>query len=215
MNTSPERGPVTIAVTGSFASGKSTFTKMLDEAGAETVSSDEIVHDLYAGDEETVKRVTERFGDVLDDGGNIDRRKLGGAVFGDAEALRDLEEILHPLVKDETDRRIAASEAGVFAAEIPLLFEAGREGAFDYTVAVLPSEERRRGWSAERGVDEASLAGIEARQFSAGEKARRADIVVENDGTLEHLKERAVNLLESIRRERGIDRDGNEERQPG
>lgn len=211
MSVSPKRVPVTIAVTGSFASGKSTFTGMLGEAGAETVSSDEIVHDLYAGDAETVRRVTARFEDVLDGDGNIDRRKLGGAVFGDAEALKDLEKILHPLVKKETERRVRESGAEVFVAEIPLLFEAGREGSFDYTVAVLPPEERRREWTDERGVDGASLRGIEARQFSAEEKAQRADIVVENDGTLERLKERAVELLESVRRERGIGRDRDQE----
>lgn len=211
MSESRQRGPVTIAVTGSFASGKSTFTKMLGEAGAETVSSDQIVHDLYAGDEETAKRVTERFGNITDESGKIDRGKLRGAVFGDAGALKDLEEILHPLVKKETERRIAESDSEVFVAEIPLLFEAGREGAFDYTVAVLPSEERRREWSAARGVDAGSLRGIEARQYSAGEKARRADIVVENDGTLEHLKQRAVDLLARVRRERDIDRDTDEE----
>ncbi|MGI8649709.1 MAG: dephospho-CoA kinase [Rubrobacter sp.] len=202
---------MTIAVTGSFASGKSTFTKMLGEAGAETVSSDQIVHDLYSGDRETARRITERFGDVLEGDGNIDRKKLGAAVFGDAEALKDLEAILHPLVKKETDGRIAASKAEVFVAEIPLLFEAGREGSFDYTVAVLPSERRRWEWSAERGVDEASFRGIEARQFTAEEKARKADIVVENDGTLERLKERAVELLARVRRERGIGRDTDEE----
>ncbi|WP_162924621.1 dephospho-CoA kinase [Rubrobacter indicoceani] len=204
---------MTIAVTGSFASGKSTFTKMLGEAGAETVSSDQIVHDLYAGDPETLRRVTERFGDVTDEAGNVDRKKLGGAVFGDAEALRDLETILHPLVRKETGRRIQSSESEVFVAEIPLLFEAGREEAFDYTVAVLPSESRRREWSAARGVDDSSLRGIEARQFTAAEKARRADIVVENDGTLEHLEKKAVDLLTRVRQERNIGRDGNEEKQ--
>ncbi len=102
---------MTVAVTGSFASGKSTFVNILGELGAETVSADEIVHDLLAADEQTISLVAERFGrEVLKERG-VDRRALGRKVFGDPEALRDLEEILHPLVRRETDRRIAASGA--------------------------------------------------------------------------------------------------------
>ena len=122
---------MTVAVTGPFASGKSTFVRILGELGAETASADEIVHDLLAGDEDAIARVVERFGeDILDERG-VNRRALGRKVFGDPEALRDLEGILHPLVRRETDRRIQDSRAGLFVAEIPLLFEGGRSGAFD------------------------------------------------------------------------------------
>jgi dephospho-CoA kinase len=191
---------VTIAVTGPFASGKSTFVRLLGELGAETVSADEIVHDLLVEDEQTVSRVVERFGsDVLGDGG-VDRRALGRKVFGDPEALRDLEDILHPLVRRETGRRVAASGADLFVAEVPLLFEGESSGAYDHTVAVVVPEERRRAWAAERGVDEAALRAIEARQLPQEEKARRADIVVQNDGGVDKLKRQAEEL-----RERSLD----------
>ncbi len=196
---------MTVAVTGSFASGKSTFVDMLGSLGAETVSADEIVHDLLAADEETISRVVERFGrDVLEERG-VDRRALGRRVFGDPEALQDLEDILHPLVRRETDRRIAASGADLFVAEIPLLFEGGRSGTFDYTVAVVVPEERRRAWAAQRGVDEAALRAIQARQLSQEEKARRADVVVQNDADLDRLRREAEELRERISRERGSD----------
>lgn len=202
---------MTIAVTGSFASGKSTFVEMMGELGAETVSSDGIVHELLSGDPETIKAVVERFGnDVLGEEG-VDRKSLGGKVFGDSEALTDLEDILHPLVRKETDRRIAESEAEIFVAEIPLLFEGVRSGDFDFTVAVLPPEERRREWAAERGVGEERLRGIEARQFSGTEKAARADVVIQNDGGLELLWERAVNFLDHVRRETEADFDEDNE----
>ncbi|MBA2691919.1 MAG: dephospho-CoA kinase [Rubrobacter sp.] len=204
------REPVTIAVIGSFASGKSTFVGMLGELGAETVSSDEIVHELLAHDTEAIKRIVERFGgDVLGEE-SVDRKSLGGKVFGDEEALKALEDILHPLVRKETDRRILGSEAEIFVAEIPLLFEGTRSGDFDYTVAVLPPEERRKEWAAERGVGEDRLRAIEARQFSGEEKARRADVVIQNDGGLELLWERAVNFLDHVRRERESDYDEEE-----
>ena len=187
---------MTVAVTGPFASGKSTFVNMLGSLGAETVSADEIVHDLLATDEETISRVVERFGnDVLGERG-VDRRALGSKVFGDPEALRDLEEILHPLVRRETKRRVAASDADLFVAEVPLLFEGGRGGEFDYTVAVTVPEERRRAWAAQRGVDEEALRAIEARQLPGEEKARRADVVVQNDGTLDKLREQAEKFQE-------------------
>jgi dephospho-CoA kinase len=174
---------------------------LLGVSGAETVSADEIVHDLLARDEETIARVVERFGrDVLGERG-VERRKLGRKVFGDPEALRDLEDILHPLVRRETDRRIQSSRADLFVTEIPLLFEGGRGGAFDYTVAIVVPEERRRAWAAERGVDEAALRAIEERQLGGKEKALRADVVVQNDGDLDRLRRQAEELRERISRE--------------
>ena len=185
---------MTIAVTGPFASGKSTFVRLLGELGAETVSADEIVHDLLAEDRTTISRVVERFGcDVRGERG-VDRRTLGRKVFGDPEALRDLEDILHPLVRRETQRRIAVSEADIFVAEVPLLFEGGSSADYDYTVAVVVPEERRRAWAAERGVDEAALMAIETRQLLQEEKARRADIVVQNDGDVDKLRKQAEEL---------------------
>ena len=187
---------MTIAVTGPFASGKSTFVRLLGELGAETISADEIVHDLLAEDEQTISRVVERFGsDVLKDR-SVDRRALARKVFGDPEALRDLEDILHPLVRRETERRVDASGADLFVTEVPLLFEGESSGDYDYTVAVVVPEERRRAWAAERGVDEAALRAIEARQLPQEEKARRADIVVQNDGGVDKLKRQAEKLRE-------------------
>jgi len=193
---------MTVAVTGPFASGKSTFVRLLGELGAETVSADEIVHDLLAEDRETITQVVQRFGESILGEQGIDRRALGNRVFGDPEALRDLEDILHPLVRRETDRRIAATGADLFVAEIPLLFEGGRSGTFDYTVAITVPEVRRRAWAAERGVDGEALRGIEARQFSGEEKARRADLVVQNDGGLDKLRRQAEELRERLLRDR-------------
>ena len=187
---------MTIAVTGPFASGKSTFVRLLGELGAETVSADEIVHDLLAEDEATISRVVERFGDGVRGERGVDRRALGRKVFGDPKALQDLEDILHPLVRRETQRRISVSEAGLFVAEVPLLFEGGSSADYDYTVAVVVPEQRRRAWAAERGVDEAALMAIETRQLGQEEKARRADVVVQNDGGVDKLRRQAEELRE-------------------
>ena len=193
---------MTIAVTGPFASGKSTFVRFLGELGAETVSSDEIVHALLRDNRRAISQIVERFGEGVKGDEGIDRGALGREVFDDPEALADLEAILHPLVRRETDRRIATSGADAFVAEIPLLFEAGRGEDFDYTVAVVVPEGRRRAWSEARGVDEAALRGIEARQFSGEEKARRANLVVQNDGDLDKLRGEAERLWRKVVRER-------------
>jgi dephospho-CoA kinase len=195
---------VTIAVTGPFASGKSTLVRLLGElTNTETVSADEIVHHLLKADQQTICRIVERFGEEVRGSDGIDRKALGREVFGDAAALRDLEEILHPLVRKETDRRMEESVAETFVVEIPLLFETGRGEDFDYTVAVAVPEERRRAWAGERGVDDAALEAIESRQYTGEEKAERADFVVQNDGDLDRLREQAESIGRKVLRERG------------
>jgi dephospho-CoA kinase len=194
---------VTVAVTGPFASGKSTLVRLLGELpGIQTASSDEMVHHLLKNDRRTVDRIIERFGEEVRGSEGIDRKILGRKVFGDAGALRDLEEILHPLVSSETDRRIGASGAQVFVVEIPLLFETSRGEDFDFTVAVTVPAERRRAWAEERGLDEAALRAVETRQFSGEEKAGHADLVVQNDGDLDKLRGQAEELGRMISRER-------------
>ena len=182
---------MTIAVTGPFASGKSAFVGMLGDLGAHTVSADEIVHNLLRWNENAISDISERFGEgVLGEEG-VDRKALGRVVFDAPEKLSELEGILHPLVHDETDRLMSFCCCEVFVVEIPLLFEAGRGEDFDHTVAVVVPEERQRAWASERGVDGGTLRAIEARQLPPEEKARRADVVVENDGGLDRLKEQA------------------------
>lgn len=201
-----------MAVTGPLSSGKSSFVRMLGELGAETVSADELVHELLAADTETISRVAGRFGEGVRGVRGIDREALGRRVFGDPEALHELEDILHPLVSRETDRRIRLSEAGLFVAEIPLLFEGGGSGSFDVTVAVTAPEERRRVWARERGVDENRRRAIDARQLTAEEKARRADVVVVNDGSLDKLREGAREVWRTARRKRSAG-DGSQEQE--
>jgi dephospho-CoA kinase len=189
---------VTIAVTGPFASGKSTFVGMLGDLGAHTASADEIVHDLLRWNEVAIEEISDRFGEgVLGDEG-IDRKALGRIVFADPEKLTELEGILHPLVHDETDRLMSFCCCDVFAVEIPLLFEAGRGDDFDHTVAVTVPRERQRTWASERGVDGETLRAIEARQVPQEEKARLADVVVENDAGLDRLREQAGEFWASI-----------------
>ncbi len=202
---------MTIAVTGPFASGKSTFVRMLGDLGAHTASADGIVHDLLRWNTEAIEEIAERFGgEVLGEEG-VDRKALGRVVFGDPAKLTELEGILHPLVHDETDRLMSFCCCEVFVVEIPLLFEAGRGEDFDHTVAVIVPAERQRAWAAERGVDGDTLRAIEVRQLPPGEKANRADVVVENDGDLDRLKEKAGELWARVSGEKSSE-GGDEKR---
>ena len=191
-------GPVTVAVTGPFASGKSTFVRLLGELGAETASADEMVHHLLRWNRDAIDEISDRFGDEVVGDEGVDRKALGRIVFSDPEKLMALEGILHPLVHDETDRLISFSCAEVFVAEIPLLFEAGRGEDFDHTVAVVVPEERQAAWAEERGVNAAARRAIESRQLPAAEKARKADVVVQNDGSLDRLKRQAERFWTEI-----------------
>lgn len=196
---------MTIAVTGPFASGKSTFVEMLGDLGAHTASADEIVHDLLRLNETAIEEISERFGEgVLGEEG-VDRKALGRIVFSDPKKLTELEGILHPLVHDETDRMMSFCCCDVFVVEIPLLFEAGRGDDFDHTVAVIVPKERQRAWASERGVGGEALRAIEARQLPQEEKAQRADVVVENDAGLDRLKAQAREFWAEISGEKATE----------
>jgi dephospho-CoA kinase len=115
------------------------------------------------------------------------------------------------LVRREISRRAAASGAELFVAEIPLLFESGQEGAYDATVAVVTPDERRRSWSAERGVEDGRHRAIESRQLTGDEKARRADFVVQNDGDLDKFRTQARELRDALLRGRTHGRGSREQ----
>ena len=194
-----------IALTGGIACGKSTLAKFLRELGIRLLDADDVVHELEAPGGAAVPAIVARFGTgVLAADGSVDRPKLAGIVFADAAARRDLEAILFPLVRSrlraftsEAARRgRPPSTAPLYIAIIPLLFESHWEGDYDIILAITSPLEcqihrmmRTRGYS--RGQAEARLAA----QMPVAEKAARADFVVVNDSTHEHLKDEARRLV--------------------
>lgn len=178
-----------VAVTGGIGAGKSEALRAFARHGAAVVSSDEIVHELLREDPEVRSAIVERLGDgVLGSDGEIDRGKVGNVVFSDAEALRWLEQLLHPRVVARYLRwREELAELpdppAVCVTEVPLLYEVGGETRFDKVVVVTASPQvrisRRIGPMNDR----------ERRLLSDEEKARRADFVYVNDGTLDELDE--------------------------
>ncbi|HET9163690.1 MAG TPA: dephospho-CoA kinase [Solirubrobacterales bacterium] len=190
--------PLTIGLTGGIAAGKSEALAAFERLGAQTISSDAVVHELLEG-EPLLPRLVERWGEEVAPGGEVDRNRIGSIVFADAEELKWLEGQIHPLVGERIGGWIASVPDGaeVAVVEVPLLFESGMEGVFDTTVAVVVSDGVRRERAASRG--HALVEEREARQLSQAEKASRAEHVVENDGSVEDLERELSALIEKLR----------------
>jgi len=191
--------PLTIGLTGGIAAGKSEALAAFARLGAATLSSDAVVHELLDS-EPLVGRLVERWGEAIAPDGIVDRKRVGEVVFADPDQLTWLEQQIHPLVGERIGGWLAALPAGTEVAviEVPLLFESGMEKAFDTTVAVVAEDELRRERAAARGhalVDER-----EARQLAQGEKAERAEHIVENHGSLEDLEAALSALVERLKR---------------
>jgi dephospho-CoA kinase len=178
--------PLAVAITGGIGAGKSEALAAFARHGAATISSDEVVHDLY-GDEEVRGALVKRFGErILGPEGAVDRSVLGELVFSDRGELLWLERLLHPRVmarteawREELAGRPEPPELAV--NEVPLLYEAGAEGRFDVVVAITAPRELR----AERAGGR--LDEREERLIPDEEKLRRADFAYVNDGSLEDL----------------------------
>ena len=179
-----------VGLTGGLGSGKSTALAALGRLGAATLSTDAVVHELYASDE-VRDLVVGRWGDDVAPGGTVDRQAIARHVFGDDGERAWIEQQIWPRVGARvqaflTEAREADPAPRAAVVETPLLFEAGMEGAYDATIAVVAGEELRAERAAARGhhgVDERA-----ARQLSQDEKAARATFVVRNDGTIADLE---------------------------
>jgi dephospho-CoA kinase len=191
-----------VGLTGGIAAGKSEALKALERLGAATLSTDAVVRELLES-ADVRARLVERFGDRVAPGGRIDRDAVADVVFSDPEQRAWLEGVLWPRVgervaawRDAVERKKPPPRAAV--VEVPLLFEAGMESAFDRTIAVVADESVRQQRAGERG--HRGLESRTSRQLAQHEKADRADLVVKNDGTIEELERQLSKALETMRR---------------
>ena len=186
---------LSIALTGGIGSGKSLAGEFFQELGAVVIDSDQLARDVIERGTDGFDEVIARFGDEVLSGGEIDRAKLAEVVFKDESARRDLEEIIHPKVR-ELASKIAArvSSDGVVINQIPLLYETKGAGRFDLVIAISSSLERRRERLIQRGMRSYEIDRRIAAQASDQERASIANFVIENDGSIDDL-ERAVREL--------------------
>jgi dephospho-CoA kinase len=186
-----------VGLTGGIGAGKSEALAAFERQGAATLSTDRVAHDLL-DDDEVRSALIERWGEKIAPDGMIDRDLVGEIVFNDPEQLGWLESVTHPRVGAHVLdwRRGLSSEIRVAVVEVPLLFEAAMEDAFDATVAVVAADEVRDARLRERG--QGGLGGREARQLDQEEKARRADHVIRNDASLEELESEVKRVIEKL-----------------
>ena len=189
-----------VGLTGGLGAGKSTALAALADLGAVTLSTDAVVHDLLATDE-LRSLLVERFGQEVAPDGSVDRGAVAVKVFGRPEAREWLEGQLWPRVGErvaEWRGQVEAAEPPPPAAvvETPLLFEAGMEDSFDYTIAVVADESVRDERARARGHE--AVAERAGRQLSQEEKSQRADFVVRNDGAPDELRSELARVLVRI-----------------
>jgi dephospho-CoA kinase len=191
-----------VGLTGGLGSGKSTALAALERLGAAVISSDAVVHELYEAPE-LREAVVARFGSEVAPGGHVDRALLAGRAFAAEEDRRWLEGLIWPLVGTRVaawleQTRAASPPPRAAVVEVPLLFEAGLEGIYDATIAVVSEEELRRARAAARGHE--AVEERAARQLSQEEKASRATFAVRNDGSEADLEQELSAVLAKLGR---------------
>jgi len=193
-----------IGLVGGIGSGKSTAAAILAELGAELVNADLIGHEVYAPGKPGFDAIVAEFGpDVVGEDGRIDRKRLGALVFDDGAKLARLNAIVHPLIRAEIERRIArAREAGrarAVVVEAAILLEAGWRSLVDQVwVVSARREEVVQRLAAQRGMEESAAQARIAKQMTDAERRASADVVIENDGSIDELRARLVGLWQTL-----------------
>lgn len=185
-----------VGLTGGIASGKSTVSNFFKKLGLEVLDADEIVKEV-SQKEDTIKKIVKVFGkNILDGSGKIIREKLRKEAFENRELLNKLNEIIHPqVIEIFVEKKKETSEDSIVIFDIPLLYEAEMESLCDKIIVVYIKREQQIERVIERDKNTRELAEkiIDA-QMSLEEKSKRADIVINNNSTLEDLKNQ-VNMI--------------------
>jgi dephospho-CoA kinase len=188
---------IILGLTGSIGMGKSTTAKLFAEAGVPVYDADAIVHQLYQG--EAAPAIEAAFPGTTANG-RVDRNKLSGRVVHDPTAMKQLEEIVHPMLGASRQKFFQDAEqsgAAVVVVDVPLLLETGGEKRVDAVVVVTttPEIQRQRVLARENMTDE-RLDAILARQMSDAEKRQRADFVVDTSHGLDPVRARIRDILD-------------------
>jgi dephospho-CoA kinase len=174
----------TVALTGGIATGKSYVLDRLKARAIPAIDSDDVVHDALGPDTPITRAIEAQFGaEYLDTDGSVNRPLLAATVFSKPEARRQLEAIVHPAVYSTIRAWFAALSKPFAVASIPLLYESGREGDFDFvavTVCAPPIQLRRL--MARDGMTETEARKRISAQMPAEEKAARGNFVIRTDG---------------------------------
>ena len=179
-----------VGLTGGIGAGKSTVADLFSQKGAVVIRSDELARQVIEPQTPGFQQVIDRFGkDFVNPEGYIDRAKLAQIVFQDDAALKDLENIVHPLVRSKTNQIIDQhTSETIIVNEIPLLLEKKMESLFDFLVIVISSEKNRLERLSQRGLTTEQANARMAKQVSDDERKAAADFLIVNDGNLDQLE---------------------------
>lgn len=192
-----------LGLTGGIGTGKTEVTHVLRERGAVVIESDKVAHLSYLPGTAAHKAIVSKFGkEVLDESGVVDRKSLGNIVFSEPGRLEELEKIVWPATREWIENRLTEEEsrgAELVVIEVPKLFEAG----WDQFVDVVWTVEAPKGQIGQRveqrsGLDESETGARVAAQLTLEERVVRADLVIENNTTLEDLRDKTISAWDTI-----------------
>lgn len=205
--TRPRPGVLSVGLTGGIACGRSTVCKIMQRLGACTIDMDEVAHRLMEPGGAAVARIRAAFGDeVVNEAGGIDRKELGGIVFGDRNRRSKLEAILHPMILAESDRIIdefvRRNGGGIAVSDGAVLIESGGYRRYERLVVVVCAPELQlRRLMARDGLTEAEARARIAAQMPVDEKRTYADHLIDTSGTLAETEARAIDVYRKLQGE--------------
>jgi dephospho-CoA kinase len=191
---------LTIGLTGGIGSGKSTVAAILRELGAPIIDADKVGHAIYNPDGPAYAEVVAAFGEkILADDGTIDRKKLGPIVFADSAALKLLNSIVHPKMytrmREMIDQLRNSGESSPIVVEAAILIEANWQPLFDEIWLVTASKERViERIERDRGLKPQQTEARIRAQLSDDERRKYSSVVINNDGTIDQLREKVMDL---------------------
>lgn len=193
-----------IGLTGGIGSGKSTVSRMLKDEGFPIVDADLISREVVEPGQPALGRLAEAFGpSVLNDDGSLNRGELARLAFADEEHTKLLNDITHPAINDRTREqfnalRNAGTEAAIY--DMPLLIEEGFDRLMDLVVVVdVAASTRLERLVQQRGLDRKDAEARIVRQIDDETRRAAADVIIDNNGTLEDLKPQVSDLAQKIR----------------
>ncbi|MDQ1239859.1 MAG: dephospho-CoA kinase [Thermodesulfobacteriota bacterium] len=192
-------------LTGGIASGKSTVSGMFADEGIPVICADELAHQAVMPGSSAIQEIARVFGpDVLHKEGGLDRVAMARVVFSDRPKRKLLESIIHPWVAEEKDRQLSEYVRQGYTlaiVDVPLLFEANWEDAFDVVVLVyVPRETQEERLMARDALNQTTMRERLDAQISIEEKKRRSDIILDNHGTLDETREKVRSTLRQLLR---------------
>jgi len=195
-----------VGLTGGVASGKTAVSRVLKEEGAYIIDADQIARELVKPRKPAWKEIIRAFGqEILQEDGSIHRKKLAGKVFADAKQRKLLNQMLHPRIRKEMDRRVKEigqrDPEAIVVIDAPLLVELGNHRRMDKLIVVTSTRTQQLERLKDRdGANRGEALKIVSSQMPLEEKLKFADFVIRNEGSLEEMKRKAREVFKELRK---------------